>query len=94
MLCAVTHWWCWPRARAETGAVVRYLDEVHGEWLGREGWLDFPARAVGYELKWKEMTSSGEEISDHGMRNGDGSDVLEVEDIGAWEKVDAENEMR
>ena len=50
LLCPTTHWWCWPRVRAECGAVVRFLDNVHGDWLGRNGWLDFPARAVGYEL--------------------------------------------
>lgn len=59
ILCSVRHWWCWPRATAETNACVRYLDRHHGKWLGSvepleagEGWLDFPGRQVGYVPKY------------------------------------------
>ena len=78
LLCPTTHWWCWPRVRAECGAVVMYLDTVHGDWLGRDGWLDFPARAVAYDLTWKRL------------RDEDGF-VEELPSIGSvesWQDVD------
>ena len=49
-----------------------------GDWLGRDGWLDFPARAVAYELTWKRP------------RDEDGF-VEELPSIGSvesWQDVD------
>ncbi len=85
LLCPVKHWWCWPRARAECGAVVRYLDEAHGSWLGRGAWLDFPARAVGYDLTWKSRVVYGDGFVE-AVQTVHESDYLGS--TGSWEAID------
>ena len=64
---------------------MQYLDEVHGRWLGRGGWLDFPARAVGYGLTWNRAGIEEGYVNEEEVFDVSPKQVLG--DNEAWEEI-------